>query len=136
MRIPKRLHDPAVATGVIGTGGVFIAFRVTRYGKDLASELVERRVGQTASSHGGRHAYRRKELPDEIPHRRLIRGAVILRAEDGRRVVGLREKMRAKVYARTVEPMRQDKKALIGCVRSSICFESGSNHKRRESSPS
>jgi len=68
--------------------GILIAFRLAKYDKNRASELVKRLYGQATSSHGGRYRYRRRGLLDDVPHRRLIRGVLILRAEDADRVAG------------------------------------------------
>ncbi len=92
--------------------GVLIAFRLARYDKDRASELVKRLYGQATSSHGGKYTYRRKGLLDDIPHRRLIRGVLIVRTEDAGRVVELLEEMGAEVHARRVELTREDCEAL------------------------
>ncbi len=50
---------------------------------------MKRRYRQPTSSHDGTYVYRRKGLPDEIPHRRLFRGVVIVRTEDAGRVAAL-----------------------------------------------
>ena len=67
--------------------GTLIAFRLASYDKDQASELVKRLYGQRTSSHGGKYVYRRKGLLDEIPHVRLVRGAIVDRAEDAERIM-------------------------------------------------
>ncbi len=54
--------------------GTLIAFRLARYERDKASELVKHLYGQRTSSHGGKCVCQRKGLLDEIPHVRLIRG--------------------------------------------------------------
>ncbi len=92
--------------------GVLIAFRLTRYDRDRASELVKRLYGQRTSSHGGKYVYRRKGLLDDVPHVRLIRGVVIVRTEDAARVAALLEELRADVYARKVALTRTDRQAM------------------------
>ncbi len=61
--------------------GTLLAFRLARYERDRASELVKNLYVQRTSSHGGRYVYRRKGLLDEIPHVRLIRGVILVRME-------------------------------------------------------
>src|SRR3990170_2520521 len=68
--------------------GVLVAFRLARYDKNRASELVKRLYGQATSSHGGWYRYRRRGLLDDVPHRRLIRGVLTPRVEDADRVAG------------------------------------------------
>src|SRR3990170_8734849 len=92
--------------------GTRIAFRLTSYDRDTTSELVKRLVGQATSSHGGKYAYRRKGLLDEIPRVRLIRGMIIVRTEDAGRVVALFEVMGVEVQARRVYLVAADIDAL------------------------
>ena len=94
--------------------GILIAFRLARYDKDRASDLVKRLFGQATSSHGGRYRYRRRGLLDDVPHRRLIRGVLILRAEDEDRVAGWLREMRVDVHIRRVELTEGDRQALRG----------------------
>ena len=82
--------------------------------RDRASEVVKRLRGQVTSSHGGKYVYRRKGLLDEVPHRRLIRGVVIVRTEDAGRVVRLLEELGAEVHTRRVELTREDRDHLRG----------------------
>ena len=92
--------------------GTLIAFSLTKYVRDKASGLVKRLHGQATSSHGGKCEYRRKGLLDEIPHRRLIRGVVVMRTEDVGRVVRLLEEIGAEVCARKVELTAKDAEAM------------------------
>lgn len=55
---------------------------------------------------GGRGSF------DEIPHRRLIRGVVIVRTEDAGRVVELLRELGAEVHARTVTLTGDDREIL------------------------
>ncbi len=92
--------------------GTLIAFRLARYDKDKASELVKRLYGQQTSSHGGKYVYRRKGLLDEIPHVRLIRGVIIVRTEDAERVLDLLQNLGADPFERKVTLKREDQAAL------------------------
>ncbi len=92
--------------------GTLIAFRLARYDKDRASELVKRLYGQRTSSHGGRYVYRRKGLLDEIPHVRLIRGVIIVRTEDAERVEKLLRASGAEVMERRVTLTTNDARSL------------------------
>jgi hypothetical protein len=94
------------------TGGTLIAFRLSRYDKNRASELVKRLYGQRTTSHGGKYEYRRKGLLDDVPHVRLIRGVVIVRAEDAGRVLALLNELGAEVHSRRVELTGNDGKVL------------------------
>jgi hypothetical protein len=73
---------------------------------------VKRLYGQETSSHGGRYRYRRRGLLDDIPHRRLIRGVLIVRTEDAGRVVELLRELGAEVHERTVTLTGEDRQVL------------------------
>src|SRR5437867_2658574 len=94
--------------------GVLIAFRLARYDKDRASELVKQLYGQATSSHGGQYRYRRRGILDDIPYRRLIRGVLILRTEDADRVAEWLRERGAEVHLRRVELSEADGGALTG----------------------
>src|SRR3990172_3061559 len=86
---PLHASRPARAGEGARMDGALLAFRLVPYDWDRASELVKRLVGTRTSSHGGKCVVRRKGPLDEIPHRRLNRGVVIVRTEDAGRVVRL-----------------------------------------------
>ncbi len=92
--------------------GTLLAFRLARYDRDRASDLVKKLYGQRTSSHGGKYVYRRKGLLDEIPHVRLIRGVIIVRIEDAVRVIRFLEQIGAEVHERTVTLTPKDRKVL------------------------
>ncbi len=92
--------------------GILLAFRLERYDKNVASELVRRLYGQRTSSHGGKYTYWRRGLLDDIPYVRLIRGVIIVRTEDTEQVVDLLKGFGAEVNRRRVELTKDDQKAL------------------------
>ena len=92
--------------------GILIAFRLSEYDKNRASDLVKRLYGQETSSHGGKYRYRRTGLLEGVPHKRLIRGVVVLREEDAKSVVRLLRELGAEVHVRRVELTMADRKAL------------------------
>jgi hypothetical protein len=92
--------------------GILIAFRLSDYDKNRASDLVKRLYGQETSSHGGRYRYRRTGLLEGVPHRRLIRGVIVLRVEDEKRVVRLLRELGAEVHVRRVELTAEDRNVL------------------------
>ena len=106
----KRLDPDAVESG---GRGVLVAFRVMK-GSDQASanRFCKKFYGQDTSSHGGRYRYRRPGFLDDIPHRRLIRGVLVLREEDRDRVVEFLRGYGAEIHVRTVLLTQGDKEAL------------------------
>lgn len=97
---------------MVAAEGILIAFRLSEYNKNRASDLVKRLYGQETSSHGGKYRYRRKGLLDGTPHRRLIRGVLVLREEDERKVVRLLKDVGAETHVRRVELTAEDRRAL------------------------
>ena len=93
--------------------GVLVAFRVMK-GSDQASAnmFCKKFYGQDTSSHGGRYRYRRPGFLDDIPHRRLIRGVLVLREEDRDKVVEFLRGYGAEIHVRAVVLTRGDNEAL------------------------
>ncbi len=94
------------------TEGTLLAFRLERYDKNVASELVRRLYGQRTSSHGGKYTYWRHGLLDDIPYVRLIRGVIIVRTEDANRVLGFLRGFHAEVHMRRVQLTLEDQQTL------------------------
>ena len=68
--------------------GVLIAYRLkSPQNPNVASALVKKLYGQATSCQKGRYRYRRKGLLDEIPYKKLIRGVIIVRNEDKKKVI-------------------------------------------------
>ena len=68
--------------------------------------------GQETSSNRGKYRYRREGLLDHIPHRKLIRGALIIPQEYGDEVAEFLNKFDAEVYVRDVRLTPDDIRAL------------------------
>ncbi len=71
-------------------------------------KFVKKFYGQETSSWGGKYTYRRRGLLDGIPHRKLLRGVVILRQRDLGRVLAFLREWKAEVEVRRVRPTRED----------------------------
>lgn len=93
--------------------GILIAYRLrTPHDPNAASALVKKLYGQNTSSHGGKYRYRRKGLLDIIPSSRLIRGVIIVRKKDKKKILELLEEFEAEIHVREVVLIRKDLKAL------------------------
>jgi len=91
--------------------GKLIAFRVFKYaGQTGANQLCKQLYGQGTSTRGKK--YRRRGLLDEIPHRKLIRGVIVLSTRDAKEVIRLLKEFNAEVHVRDVVLTPDDKKAL------------------------
>lgn len=89
--------------------GTLFAFRLKDQSTTVTSRLVKKLYGQETSAGG--HHYRRKGLLDDIPHRRLIRGVLVLREEDGPRVRRLLRELGCQIHERRVELTSADERA-------------------------
>ncbi|EQD76998.1 hypothetical protein B1B_01312, partial [mine drainage metagenome] len=70
--------------------------------------FVKQFYGQETSSWGGKYSYHRSGLLDRIPHRKFLRGVVIVRDQDVREVRVFLEEWKAQVEVRDIRPTRED----------------------------
>lgn len=93
--------------------GKIIVFRLLkRVGHVKVNQFCRRFYGYTDRSNRGRYSYKRSGFIDEIPHVRIIRGVVIVRAEDAGKVVSFLNEFGAEVHTWTVVLRHEDEKAL------------------------
>jgi len=91
--------------------GTLIAYRLPAGSTNAAyGRLVKRLYGQETSAGGYR--YRRRGLLDDLPHRRVIRGVIVLREGDATAVVRLLRELQAEAYVWRISLTREDRKAL------------------------
>ena len=90
--------------------GKILAYRVLQNaGPKRTDEFVRKLYGREVTTHKGRYHYRTRGLLDEIPHRKLIRGVLIVRPEDEGVVVEFFEKYGAEYYSRDIRLTAEDK---------------------------
>ncbi|MGH9071811.1 MAG: hypothetical protein ACRDX8_11745 [Acidimicrobiales bacterium] len=77
-------------------------------------KFVKKFYGQETSSWKGRYTYRRPGLLDGIPHRKLLRGVVILREKDLAGVLDFLKEWKAQVEVRRIRPTSRDLRILEG----------------------
>lgn len=75
-------------------------------------KFVKRFYGQETSTQSGKYRYRRRGLLDSIPHRKLLRGVIIIRKSDLENVMKLLIQWNAVVDQRIIEPTEEDLKIL------------------------
>jgi hypothetical protein len=75
-------------------------------------KFMKRFYGQETSTQSGKYRYRRKGLLDSIPHRKLLRGVIIIRKSDLEDVMKLLIEWNAVVDQRIIEPTEEDLKVL------------------------
>ena len=75
-------------------------------------KFIKRFYGQETSTKKGKYRYRRKGLLDGIPHRKLLRGVIIIRKSDLESVMKLLIEWNAVVDQRIIEPTEEDLRIL------------------------
>ncbi|EQD78972.1 hypothetical protein B1B_00439 [mine drainage metagenome] len=92
---------------------VIVVFRLPPKVPNLvATRFCQRLYGQSVSSWGGKYRYRRTGVLDGIPHRKLLRGVVILRESDLSAVRGVLDEFGASVEVRVIQSTPEDRRAL------------------------
>jgi len=93
--------------------GILIAYRLrTPHDPNVASAVVKKLYGQNTSCQGGKYRYRRKGLLDEIHSVRLIRGVIIVRKRDKKKILELLQEFDAEIHVREVVLKKKDMRAL------------------------
>lgn len=93
--------------------GSIIAFRLPQ-GTDTntLNKFVRGFYGQDSTSWRGRYSFHRHGLLEEIPHRKFIRGVIIVNTTDVERVIQYLNQYSAEYYNATVMLTPHDVKAL------------------------
>ena len=76
------------------------------------SKFCQKFYGQDTSSWGGKYRYHRHGLLDDIPHRKLSRGVILIYEDDLKTVLGFLEKYNAHVHARHVTLTDEDRREM------------------------
>ena len=93
--------------------GILIAFSVqSGKNKTKSSAFIKAFYGQDTSSHQGKYRYHRHGLLDEIPHRKLIRGVIVIRPQDEKKVKEFLKNFSAEIYIREIR-LTEDDKAIL-----------------------
>lgn len=80
---------------------VFVVY--TKGNRTKSSMFAKTFYGQKTSSHKGKYKYRRKGFLDDIPHIKLIRGAIIVNDGDLKNVLSFLGQYDTKIFVRNVE---------------------------------
>lgn len=93
--------------------GCIVIFRLPPGTKNVElSKFCQKFYGQDTSSHGGKYRYHRHGLLDDIPHRKLLRGVIVIRKEHLRRVVDFLEQYHAEKHVREIKLSDEDEVVL------------------------
>lgn len=78
----------------------------------VANRFVQKFYGQDAITREGHYRYHKVGLLDQIPHRKLRRGAILLREKDRARVEEFLDEWGALREVRVIHPTPEDLEAL------------------------
>lgn len=92
--------------------GWIIAFKLpARLGPVERTQFQQRFWGQTTSSWGGRYRYRRHGIMEAIPHRKILRGVLLIPLSEGPRVRSFLEQEIGEFFMRRVQLENEDERA-------------------------
>ena len=93
-------------------GSIVIFHLPPKTNNTALSKFCQKFYGQETSSHQGKYRYRRHGLLDDIPHRKFIRGVIIVQTEDVEKVEEFLKQYSACYYCRIIELAEGDYEAL------------------------
>jgi len=94
--------------------GYVIVFNLPSKKKNVElSKFCQKFYGQDTSSWGGKYHYHRPGLLDDIPHRKLLRGVVVINTKDLETVLEFLRGYDAQVHIREVKLSEKDEEILI-----------------------
>lgn len=93
--------------------GYLIVFKLPPKKKNVElSKFCQKFYGQDTSSGGGKYRYHRPGLLDDIPHRKLLRGVVVINKKDLEIVLEFLKEYDAQVHVREVKLSEKDEHIL------------------------
>lgn len=93
--------------------GNIIIFRILKNaGHTKTNNFCKKFYGQDTSCQKGKYKYRRQGLLDEIPHRKLIRGVLIIKKKDTPKIVKFLKEYGAEFHTRNITLTASDKQKL------------------------
>ena len=81
---------------------------------NTVNKFMQKFYGQDSSSWNGKYKYHRHGFMEDIPHRKLLRGVVILRGEDVPEVLDFLGKYSVMLHVREIRLTPDDEKILGG----------------------
>ena len=81
---------------------------------NTVNKFMQKFYGQDSSSWNGKYKYHRHGFMEDIPHRKLLRGVLILRGEDVPEVLDFLVKYSVMLHVREIRLTPDDEKILGG----------------------
>ena len=76
------------------------------------NKFMQKFYGQDSTSWKGRYTYHRHGFLEDVPHRKLLRGVIILRKEDAEGVIDFLSRYDLTVHVREIRLTLDDEKVL------------------------
>ncbi len=93
--------------------GIIVIFRLQKGTRNVVlSKFMQKFYGQDSTSHKGKYRFHRHGILDDIPHRKFIRGVIVIREEDVVSVERVLKDYDAIYYIRHVVLTRDDEAVL------------------------
>jgi len=93
--------------------GIVVIFRLPpKTANSTLSKFCQKFYGQDTSSHNKKYRYHRPGLLDDIPHHKIIRGVLIIKTEDLKKITEFLQNYSADVHIRVVKLNGEDRKVL------------------------
>jgi len=93
--------------------GRLIAFRVYKNtDRKTTNRFCQKFYGQNTTSHKEKYHHHKQGLMEDIPHIKLIRGAIVVVEKNARKVIRFLKNFNAEIHTRKVTLTAADKKAL------------------------
>ena len=93
--------------------GTMILFQFhERTNRNTINKFMQKFYGQDSSSWKGRYRYHRHGFLEDIPHRKILRGVVILRKEDREKVLGFLNSYSLTLHVREIKLTPDDEEIL------------------------
>jgi len=89
--------------------GYLIAFRLPKgIQNKVYTRFQKRFYGQETSSHRGKYRYRRSGFLENVSHRKLIRGVIIVKVEDKNKVIEFLQEYNVEIHIRKIVLLKSD----------------------------
>jgi hypothetical protein len=82
--------------------------------RNTINKFMQKFYGQDSTSWNGKYKYHRHGFLEDIPHRKILRGVVILRKQDSEKVLDFLENYSLTLHVREIKLTPDDEEILRG----------------------
>jgi hypothetical protein len=93
--------------------GKIIVFRVlAKTNKSIMNKFCRQFYGYLDRSHNSQYTYKRKGFIERFPYIKPLRGVIIVKKEDAKKIISFLNSYNAEIYARDIILVKEDKDKL------------------------